>query len=883
LIFDPRSSISVHYFTHSLSTVKAMTEETRGWQRKQNGLWLALAALAIILIAAVVPPLVSISRYKSQVAHLISTSLGRPVRLSSVEARLLPRPGFVLTDLIVDEDPANGAEPLLHANTVTASIRLFSLWRGRLEIGRISVDEASVNLVRTPAGHWNVDALFRTASEQAEMAGGAAGARRLAKLPYLEATNSRINFKDGVEKLPFSLVNTDLSFWQANPGDWRIQLRGQPARTDLSLGLADTGTLRLEGSVRQAAELRQMPLHLDVEWREAQFGQLTRLVLGSDAGWRGNLTGELHLEGTPDAAQVKARLRAEGIHRSEFAPVVPLDFDANCAFAFHYTTRAVEKLTCDSPLGNGRVHLAGELPGDGLPRFSVELDKIPAQAWLDALRTVRSGFSSGLVAKGTVSGKIEYAAVSARSEASPRPLLDHGKARPGKASAAAPGPLTGSFGVEGFELSGNGLSTPIQVPKLMFTPAEGSQTLAATVAIPAGGAGPLTVTAQLSLNGYNVTAHGQASIVRAREWAHVAGMADAPALDALAGDPVTVDLSVGGLWLAAARIPAGNAPSAGTAAGPADKMIATDEAVDRLSGTVTLHNSNWRTDYLANHVEISQATLHLDGAEIRWDPVAFSYGPVKGTASLSAPAVCTTPQPCPASFQVEFGELDVSALQAAFLGAHERGTMLSTLIARLRPSSGPAWPLLEGTVKADSVVLGPVTLQKATAALRILQDGAEITGLDAGLLGGNLHAAGTLHAPASNQDKPAYSLNGQFEKINPAALGQLLGMRWSGGTLNAAGKVDLSGFTGDDLSASAKGTLHFEWRHGSVAGAGTVPAELTRFDRWDADAEIANGSLALRQSEVQQGVRKSAVEATVTLAEKPKVAFPAPKDAKAKR
>ena len=140
-----------------------------------------------------------------------------------------------------------------------------------------------------------------------------------------------------MEKLPFSLVDTDLSFWQQEPGDWRIRLRGQPARTDVSLDLADTGVVRLEASVHRAPELRQMPVHLDLEWREAQLGQLTRLVIGSDPGWRGDLTGELHLDGTADAAQVKTRLRATGVHRAEFAPAAPMDFDANCGFVYHYS------------------------------------------------------------------------------------------------------------------------------------------------------------------------------------------------------------------------------------------------------------------------------------------------------------------------------------------------------------------------------------------------------------------------------------------------------------------------------------------------------------------------------------------------------------------
>jgi hypothetical protein len=312
-------------------------------------------------------------------------------------------------------------------------------------------------------------------------------------------------------------------------------------------------------------------------------------------------------------------------------------------------------------------------------------------------------------------------------------------------------------------------------------------------------------------------------------------------------------------------------------------VAATDSGVDRLSGTVSLHSANWKADYLVTHVELSQATLHLVSGEIRWDPVVFSYGPVKGTATLALPMACTTPQPCPAHFQMEFAVLDVSAMQAAMLGAQERGTMLSTLIARLRPTTAPAWPLLEGTLKADSLVLGPVTLQKATATLRIAQDTAEITGLDASLFGGTMHATGVLHAPASNQDKPAYSLNGELEKVNSAALGQFLGMRWSGGTFHAAGKVELMGFTGDDLASSAKGNLHFEWRRGAVSGGAAVPASLARFERWSADTEIANGLVTLKQNEVQQGMRKSAVEATVTLAEKPKVVFATPKDAKAKR
>src|SRR5664279_5312679 len=146
---------------------KTMTEEDQGRQGKRGRVGWALMALLFLLAVLFVPPFLSVSSYTSRITGLMAASLGRPVRLSSVRVRLLPTPGFVLYDLTVEEDPAFGAEPLLHANTVTASIRLLSVWRGRLEISKVSVDEASLNVVRSPEGTWNLDSLFRTSATNA--------------------------------------------------------------------------------------------------------------------------------------------------------------------------------------------------------------------------------------------------------------------------------------------------------------------------------------------------------------------------------------------------------------------------------------------------------------------------------------------------------------------------------------------------------------------------------------------------------------------------------------------------------------------------------------------------------------------------------------------
>ena len=740
------------------------------------------------------------------------------------------------------------------------------------------------------------------------------------RCPYLEATDSRINFKDGAEKLPFSLVNADLSFWQENPGEWRIRLRGQPARTDVSLHLEETGVVRMEASVRRAEALRQMPVHLDLDWREAQLGQLARLVTGSDPGWRGDLTGELHLDGTADAAQITMRLRASGVHRAEFTPVAPMDFDARCGLLYHYAERSMENLTCDSPLGDGHVHITGEKPAeDSSPRFSVALDHIPVTAGLDALRTLRSDLAPDLEARGTVSGRIVYDARAQTNTAAaqPGPPTKLTRNHVPKPRTENSGPLTGSLTVEDLILSGDNLGKPIQTPKFTLqpmtiepatpaSPAQASQTetanlpqaLAGSVAIPAGGAIPLILNLRFSLSGYQVGARGQASFARARDLARATGIPGTDALAAFAGEPIAVDLVAEGPWMPAEEIPFESALPAGSSpADSADDLAATGSG-DTLTGTVTLHNANWQADFLADHVVVNAATLHIANRDLRWDPVDFTYGPLKGTASLTLPAACV-PQPAPqqtcrAQFQMQFAALDASAFESALLGARVKGTLLSDLIDRIHPSSAPAWPELEGTVTAGSLVLGPVTLENVAASLRIVPTGAEITSLDAGLLGGAVHLAGTLTKPASDRDKPDYVLEGDFQKLNAADVGRLLGLRWTGGSLRGNGNLELSGYTDADLASSAKGNLHFECGQGSIsnakpataAGASkaeTIPAELVRFDRWSADAAIANGALQLGQNTAIAGGRKRSVEAGVTFGDPPRLSFPAPKPARAEK
>jgi hypothetical protein len=371
--------------------------------------WRALivvAALIVLLVLAIfLPPLINLGKYRRSLTASMSEALGRPVYVGSMQLRLLPMPGIVMSDFTVDEDPAFGFEPALHAASVVASLRLSSLWRGRLEVSRISLDEASLNLVRNSAGQWSVGSVLLRASQ---ISNAPTGERRVGprpRFPYIEATNSRINFKDGLEKKPFSLMNAEFSMWQANADEWRVRLRAQPVRTDLQLHLSDTGEMNVEGSLRRAPVLDAMPVDLRAEWSGAQLGQVTRLIAGMDSGWRGDLVATVAIRGTVGDLQLQSRVQIGELRRQEFQPATTLDVDANCQSEYHRIPRTLDNITCFWPIGSGHLLLTGRVPGLAAANadLQLEINQIPASFPAAILGLVRPR-AQNVTATGTING-----------------------------------------------------------------------------------------------------------------------------------------------------------------------------------------------------------------------------------------------------------------------------------------------------------------------------------------------------------------------------------------------------------------------------------------------------------------------------------------------
>jgi len=391
------------------------TRSPRRWLRLFHWRYIVVYLILIGLVSlAVLPPLVNVSRFKRRIVTSISTSIGRPVHLDNVSLVLLPFPGFKLENFVVEEAPAFGAEPVIRANNVVATLRVSSLWRRKVEFSKISLEEPSINLVHMPGvglnpGHWNVESILLQAARIPAAPTSQARAGSDPRFPYIEATDARVNIKYGDEKLPLSLTEADLALWLPRPQQWRIRVEGKPTRTDTSA--SDTGTISLEGTLNRAERFDLIPIDLSGEWKNAPLGEASRVVTGRDAGLRGELRLNATVHGTIGESQVKASLELRGARRADFLPPRSLDLRAECQAKAAETFHAFHQVRCSWPPPPAKsllaltadladIHHPAEVP------FEIGTPGLPAATLLDWLRVASPRVSPDIAAAGALTGSL---------------------------------------------------------------------------------------------------------------------------------------------------------------------------------------------------------------------------------------------------------------------------------------------------------------------------------------------------------------------------------------------------------------------------------------------------------------------------------------------
>ncbi len=764
-----------------------------------------------------------VSRLKTRITIALSRAIARPVDLASVHLRFLPQPGFDLENLVVYEDPAFGSEPMLRAREVTAVVRIGSLLRGRLDIARLELTEPSVNLVRREDGRWNWQSLLERAAHTPLAPTAKSKSEPRPGFPYIEASSGRINFKAGQEKKPFSLLNADFALWQESENTWGTRLKAEPLRTDMNV--SDTGLLRVDGTWQRSASLRETPLHFSMEWNGAQLGQVSKLLSGSDKGWRGEVRLDAKLSGTPGAMQVALDTSVRDFHRYDISSVEGIRVAAHCDAQYSTADAIMHEIACHTPVGDGVISLRGKagLPGMHKVDLTLKIDNIPVSSVAALARRMKKNLPADLAATGSVQGDFAV-----------------------KEDGGFPTEFQGKGEITNLVLKSvntNVRFTAASVPLLLSSEALheklGSKPARRTTSevlpepnelhiefgpfpIALGRTTPAQARGWLSRAGYAMGIRGEGETAHTLRLANMLGV---PTIQANVEGTAQMDLQLAGSW-------SGNAAPESVFSLPA------------VTGNVQLRNIRARVRGVNGPVEISSAELRLTRDEARLEKLIVRAADTVWTGNMSLPRGCGLSEACLLRFNLNTEGVGLTELSEWLSPQPGRRAWYQLLSS---PSNAPSFLqslTASGKVNVRRLRIHRVSAEHVTAALDLDQGKLKLTNVRADVFGGKHQ--GDWHADFS-AGPPIYAGTGTFTGISLQQIASLFHDSSIAGTAAGTYQMSASGGNAAAFWQAAEGKMQFDVKDGLVSRISLNEDESgLRISRWA-------GEIRLRSEEIEIG------------------------------
>ena len=763
-------------------------------------------ATGIVLLLALFLVRPGAGRLRTRIVRSISLALGRQVDVGSVRLRLLPRPGFDLVNFVVHDDPAFSAEPLLRSEEVTANLRVSSLLRGRLEIARLSLTEPSINLVRNPEGHWNLENLVERAAKTPVAPTSKAKTEMRPGFPYIEADGGRINFKFGQEKKPYALTEADFALWQDSENAWGMRLKARPLRTDFNL--TDTGLINLNGSWQRAGSLRETPLQFSLQWDRAQLGQVTKLAYGNDKGWRGSVKASATLTGTPADLTVDSSASVQDFRRYDIVGGGALRLAGQCRGHYSSVTRTLSNVACRAPVGDGAITVDGSIAGlAGFRVYDLVLvvQNVPIQSLVEFARHAKNDIPDDLVATGKLDANIK---VRQPREANQTAIV-----------------WEGGGGTLGFRLGSELTNTELLLGRIPFavspgwdmqlnakkmrgedeseaghSPAE-THVDVGPFGLALGRQAPGVVRGWISRSGYSLLIQGDAQVKRLLRLAKTVGLpAPQPAADGVA----KIDLQIAGEW----------------SAFKAPKAV----------GKAQLHSIRAEVRGLNAPLEIGSATVVLAHDEITVQNITASVAGSKWSGSLLLPRQCVVPDICPVRFDLQADEIATDELNQLLNPHPGKRPWYRFLSSAPRPGTSYLTSLHAiGKLTANRVAIHNLVTSRVSANVELEDGKLRLSDLRGDVLGGR--HSGEWKADFTARP-PVYSGSGTLERVALGQLAEAMHDGWVTGTAKATYRATTSGLSAVELFSSANATLQVEARDGLLPhialASGTGPLRMRR-------------------------------------------------------
>jgi hypothetical protein len=361
-----------------------------------KGRLLRLTFYALIAIAslAALAPYIPAAFLRGRVETALSQSLNRAVKIGDIRftffpAGPVPGPGFSLQEVTIHEDPRAGIEPFAFMHELGASVRVFSLLSGRLELSGINLGDASINLVKTNDGPWNFQYLFDRLQTQDS------------SMPAFRMRGGRVNFKFGDTKSVFFFNAADIDISPYVTGAIDLRFSGEPSRSDHTK--QDFGRFFIRGT--SAATSR---LDLTIELQRSSLEETLRLMDPQGFGVHGILAVNGRVTGYPQQLSLTGNVEIGDIHRSDLLPKEgqAWKLPIKGSLDLHNELLNIESTEPQAVVGM-KFHAQSYLTRP-VWNAAAEFHAMPLATLFSVARHMGATLPENLAAEGTVSGTTAY-------------------------------------------------------------------------------------------------------------------------------------------------------------------------------------------------------------------------------------------------------------------------------------------------------------------------------------------------------------------------------------------------------------------------------------------------------------------------------------------
>lgn len=329
-------------------------------QTRRRHFRIAVVTLALLMAAAwVLPHFLNAGRYRPLLKAGLERSLHRKVALGDISLHFFPHLGFSVDNVVVDEDPAFGAEPFIRVGRLDCDLQWRSLWGARLHFGTLKLTDPSINLVRNSEGIWNIENLLLESGIKAQASGNAPAGAEPSNLA-VDIKGARLNFKIGENKKPFAVVDARAHLDFDYSSDRVVfRMAGDPVRTDIEL--PTPGLVELDGNW-SPARTSGNTLDATLRMQGSLLYDWIPLLTGRNPEIYGVMNSTIHLSGTLRQIKYSGESQLTQLHRWEQLPSAS---DLPCKFRFWgQFDRDHESLKIsgvDLAFADSQVHLEGSI------------------------------------------------------------------------------------------------------------------------------------------------------------------------------------------------------------------------------------------------------------------------------------------------------------------------------------------------------------------------------------------------------------------------------------------------------------------------------------------------------------------------------------------